>query len=71
MHNFDVVDDRIYFEDGDSKLKFFETLRGKTTTLTELPEGYVGLTVSPDRKAIVFTHSNPGGSELMLVDNFQ
>jgi Tol biopolymer transport system component len=71
MHNFDVVDDGIYYEDGASKLKFFETLRATTTTLTELPEGYVGLTVSPDRKAIVFTHSTPGSSELMLVDNFQ
>lgn len=71
MHNFDLVDDGIYFEDGGSKLKFFAMLRGTTTTLTQLPEGYVGLTVSPDRKSIIFTHSNPSSSELMLVDNFQ
>ena len=71
MHNFDLVEDGIYFEDGGSELKFFATLRGTTTTLTQLPEGYVGLTVSPDRKSIIFTHSNPGSSELMLVDSFQ
>jgi eukaryotic-like serine/threonine-protein kinase len=70
MHNFDVVNDGIYFEDGGSKLKFLETVHGTTTTLTQLPEGYVGLSVSPDRKSIVFTHSNPSSSELMLVDNF-
>jgi eukaryotic-like serine/threonine-protein kinase len=71
LHNFDVVDDGIYFEDGGSKLQFFDTHVGKITTLTQLPEGYVGLSVSPNRKSIVLTHSTPGSSELMLVDNFQ
>ena len=71
IHNFDVVDDGIYFEDGSSKLKFFDTRRQTTTTLTQLPEGYVGLSVSPDRKSLVFTHSSQGSSELMLIDNFQ
>lgn len=71
MHNFDVVDDGIYFEDGSSELKFFDTIHGAISSLTQLPQGYVGLSVSPDRSSIIFTHSNSGSSELMLVDNFQ
>jgi len=71
IHSFDVVNDRIYFIDGNSKLKFLNTLLGTTTALGELPPGYVGLSVSPDRKSILYTKSNPGSSELMLVDNFR
>jgi len=71
MNNFDVAEDGIYFEDGGSELKFLDTVHGTTSSLTQLPGGYVGLSVSPDRRSIVFTHSNPGSSELMLVDNFQ
>ena len=70
-HNFDVVKDGIYFIDGSSNLNFFDTAHGTTRRLGELPPGYVGLSVSPDRKWILYTQANPKTSELMLVENFQ
>jgi hypothetical protein len=34
-------------------------------------EGYVGFSVSPDRKWILFAQDNPEGSELVLVEGFR
>ncbi|HVH85701.1 MAG TPA: hypothetical protein VM912_03200, partial [Terriglobales bacterium] len=71
IHSFDAVENGIYFIDGASKLQFLNTRLGTTTILTQLPSGYVGLSVSPDIKSILYTQSTPGSSELMLINNFQ
>jgi hypothetical protein len=52
-------------------LKFFDTRGQISRVTTQLPEGYVGLSVSPDEKSILFAVSKPQTSELALIENFQ
>jgi hypothetical protein len=69
-HNFDVVDNGLYFLEGPTTLKFLDAA-GRSVTVAHLPPGYVGLSVSPDRKWIVFSADKPETSELIMVENFQ
>jgi len=71
LHSFDVVRDGIYFRADTTTLKFLNNAGQITTVTSHLPEGYVGLSVSPDEKSILFCGSKPETSELMLIDKFQ
>ena len=71
LHSFDVVKDGIYFRADTTTLKFLNNAGQISTVTSHLPEGYVGLSVSPDEKSILFCGSKPETSELMLIDKFQ
>ena len=71
LHNFDIVSDGYYFLATASTLKFLNTAGQIITVAPQLPQGYVGLSVSPDKKSILFTADKPQTSELVLVENFQ
>jgi len=72
-----VVGDGIYFiarrdpKSGDS-IQFLNTATGKIQRIAsiEKPVGF-GLTVSPDRRWILYTQADQAGSDLMLVENFR
>jgi len=66
----DLVPDGIYFREGPTMLKFRDNA-ARVSTVATLPPGYVGLSVSPDRKWIVFSAAKPQTSELVMIDNFQ
>ena len=66
----DLVPDGIYFREGPTTLKFRDNA-GRVSTVAKLPSGYVGLSVSPDRKWIIFTAAKPQTSELIMIQNFQ
>jgi len=70
FHSFDVVSEGVYFR-ADTTLKFLNSAGQITTVAPQLPYGYVGLSVSPDKKSILFIVSKPQTSELMLIDKFQ
>jgi Tol biopolymer transport system component len=72
-----VVRDGIYFiprrdpKSGDS-IQFLNTTTRKIQRITsiEKPVG-IGLTVSPDRRWILYAQADQAGSDLMLVENFR
>jgi len=75
--NYAVVGDGIYFiPRQDPKfgysIQFLNTATGKTQRIAaiEKPVG-VGLTVSPDRRWILYTQADQAGTDLMLVENFR
>jgi len=70
LHSFDVVNDGVYFRSDATTLKFVGTAGQISTVTTQLPQGYVGLSVSPEQKSILFCGSKSETSELALVDNF-
>ncbi|MCJ7504017.1 MAG: serine/threonine-protein kinase, partial [Acidobacteriia bacterium] len=75
--DFVVVNDGIYFtprpdpKSGYS-IQFLNTTTGKIRRIASLgkPAAYVGA-VSPDRRWILYTQVDQGGSDLMLVENFR
>lgn len=70
LYNFDPFDNGLYFIDSTSTLKLLNTA-GQVTLVTQLPpSGYVGLSISPDRKSILLTRHKPMTSELIMVENF-
>jgi Tol biopolymer transport system component len=74
FHNFDVVSDGIYFASAEAQqlaLRFHSFADARTHTIAALPGGYVGLSVSPDRKWVLYTADNPAESNLSLVENFR
>jgi len=71
------VEDGIYYiarrgEDRKFPLQFFQFSSNTSRLLTKI-EGVVfhGLSVSPDRKTILFSKSVSAGSNLMMIENFQ
>jgi hypothetical protein len=52
-------------------VQFHNFRTGRTRIIAPVGSGYVGFSVSPDRKWILYTVSNPWGSDLMLVENFR
>ena len=71
------VEDGIYFisppgEDKKFPLQFYQFSSNTTRLLTKL-EGYlwIGLSVSPDRRTILFAKSLTKGQSLMMIENFQ
>jgi len=71
LHNFDVTPDGVYFLSDATTLKVFNPPGQIKTLATNLPEGYVGLSVSPDEKSILFSVNHPGSSELLMIKDFQ
>jgi len=72
--NFDVMDDGIYFVTRTGhrfEIEFLDVAAGKTVVIAPVGEGYFGLTVSPDRKWILYSESIPSNSELVLADGFR
>ena len=80
--NFSVTPQGIYFiqapdtdEPGRSFLiRFFDFATGRATRINSLPPGvgaYLGLTVSPDGRSILYTQVDQSQSDLMLVENFR
>jgi hypothetical protein len=71
------VDDGIYYIGGRSNngqfaLQFFQFSSRTSRQLTNL-DGVIGLglSVSPDRAAILFTKTAKSGDNLMMIENFQ
>ncbi len=71
LHNFDVAADGVYFLDSTSSLKFITTNEKILTMATGVPQGYVGFSVAPDRRSLLFCVSKPQSSEIALINNFQ
>ena len=72
--NFTVVDDGIYYVTKAGQgfaIAFLNFATGKSETLSPIGDGYVGFSVSPDRKWILYTQTNPENSELVLVEGFR
>ena len=58
--------------DDRARLRFFDFVASKDTTLAELGERVrYGLAVSPDGRTIVFTRNDNPTSDLMMVENFR
>jgi Tol biopolymer transport system component len=74
--NFTLVEDGLYFISGPPSffspavLYFFDFASGRLTPVTSIKSWGLGLTVSPDRKWILYSQSERSAS-LMLVENFQ
>jgi len=71
------VDDGIYYigrrnQNGQFPLQFFQFSSQSSKVLTNI-DGviYDGLSVSPDRTAILFTKTVASGANLMMIENFQ
>ena len=74
-----VVRDGVYFTEADGKtgaaIEFFGFATRRVTRVSaieRLPARTNSvLTVSPDEKWLVYTQSDDGGAEIVLVDNFR
>ncbi len=72
LHNYAVVNDGVYFIANSAQglaLQFLSNATSTTRVVAPVRKGYVGLSVSPDGKWILYTESNPTGSDLFLVEN--
>ena len=75
--NYVVTEDGIYFIPAlgparRSTVRFRKFANGKTETLAELDKFTMwGITVSPDRRTILYTQMDQNEMDLMLVDNFR
>jgi len=53
-------------------LNFYDFATRQSRTITQIDGPiYLGLTVSPDRKSVLFSRSAVSGSDLMLIENFR
>jgi Tol biopolymer transport system component len=69
LYNFDPTEDGVYFLENASTLK--HNAAGQVVTVApQLPEGYVGLSVSPDKTSILFTAYKSKTSELVMIEDF-
>ena len=71
LHSFDLTSDGLYFVarvGTTPTLRFLSATDGSTRTIGTLPEGYVGLSVSPDGQFLLYTATTPLVSNLSLVD---
>ena len=72
--NFAVMDDGIYFVSGKDgrhfAIEFLRFANGKTEVVAPIGEGYFGLSISPDRKWILYEQIIPSNSELVLAEGF-
>ncbi len=74
--DFAPVDDGIYYmpetaADGSTSVRFRRFSTGEDTEIAEIKNPVTGLTVSPDRKTILFSLDVRTGSNIMVVDNFR
>ena len=71
--NFAIMDDGIYYVARTAQgfaIQFLHFATGKSDIVAPVGKGYVGFSVSPDKKWILFAQDNPSGSELVLVEGF-
>jgi hypothetical protein len=76
---FAVVEDGVYYfarteAASVSSLRFLDIARGRTREVARLELAVaagVGLTVSPDRKAFLFTAYKPDNADLFMIENFR
>ena len=74
---FSLVDDGIYFipepgTDGRSSIQFLTLATGKMKTVAPIrAPPFYGLTVSPDRRYLLYSQVDEQRSDLMLVENFR
>jgi hypothetical protein len=68
-----VTDDGIYFVTGTApySLRFLSLRTGRQRMLAQLDDHIIYLSLSPDRKSIVYTQNEQAGSDLMLVEHFR
>jgi Tol biopolymer transport system component len=76
VRNFDVVDDGIYFETavsrGQFSLCFYRFATGKSELIAKIDkEGYQCLSISPNRRWLLFNALEERGGDLWLVENFR
>ena len=74
LHNYALTDDGLYFtvkSGEDYSIRFYSSATDVTRTLAPVRNGYVGFSVSPDKKWILYTESNPRASDLFWVDDFR
>lgn len=75
--DFVVVEDGIYYgglpdQNGKVALRFHQFSTGVSHPVTSIePYAQIGLTVSPDRKTILYTRTPSVESDLMLIENFR
>jgi Tol biopolymer transport system component len=76
--NYALVEDGLYFVAGSpgvfaspGVLYFFDFASRGLTPVTTVKSWSLGLTVSPDRRSILYTEMEPPKSSLMLVENFR
>jgi serine/threonine protein kinase len=76
QRSYEIFDDGIYFiprpdPAGQYSIRFLELATGKITTIAELGRRHhLFLTVSPDRRWVLYTQQDQLDSDLMLVENF-
>ncbi len=73
---FDVLRDRIYYITAigprTAEIRFHELATGRSRIVSTIEaRPGLGLSVSPDRKIILFTQFVSGGTDLMLIENFR
>ena len=74
---FCLVDDGIYFipepgADGKYSIQFLSFVTGTVKSVAPIPRpSFFGMTVSPDRRHLLYTQFDEAGSDLMLVENFR
>ena len=72
FHNFEVMPDGFIGRPAPTlALRFHALADGTTRTIVPVKEGYVGLSVSPDRESALYTVRNPEGSNLSRVEDFR
>ncbi len=75
LFDYALVRDGIYFApEADAKsgysIQFLNTATGTIRRVASLEKPIFGLTVSPDRRWLLYTQEDQAGSDLMLVENF-
>jgi hypothetical protein len=70
--NFAVVDSGIYFSPTIHSIEFLSFATGKISSIATSEKSMEnGLTISPDRRWILYTQIDQSATELMLVENFR
>jgi len=70
------VDDGIYFNQkpdpsGRSFIQFLSFATGRVKPIATIKGAIDELSVSPDRRWVLYTQVSQGGTDLMLVENFR
>ena len=74
--NFDLAEDGIYYVNNNSEegsaIEFFSNETGKTTKIMQFETGGIwGMSVSPDRRYILYTQWELPEADILMVENFR
>ena len=72
--NFSIFSDGIYFIEAVSRepsIRFLSFTTGKVRVVCPIRANGTGLSVSPDRRSLLYAQGDAYGSDLMLVENFR